>query len=57
MPALRQVEIEDLLSLNEPIGSIKKELMHLQTLKLESRKLKRESEVVGILQSKGYVVV
>ena len=34
--------------MNESIGSIKKELMYLQTLRLESRKLKRESDVVDL---------
>jgi hypothetical protein len=43
------VEIEEMLSLNQAIGSIKTELMHLQTLRLEARKLKRESEAVDLV--------
>jgi len=40
------VEIEEMLGLNQAMGKGKKELMHLQTLRLEARKLKRESQAL-----------
>jgi hypothetical protein len=40
------VEIEEMLSLKQAMGSIKSELRQLQTLRLEARKLRRESEAL-----------
>ena len=40
------VEIEEMLSLKQAMGSIKSELRQLQALRLEARKLRRESEAL-----------
>ena len=38
-----------MLGLNQAMGKVKKELMHLQTLRLEARKLKRESQALDLV--------
>ena len=43
------VEIEEMLGLDQAMGKVKKELMHLQTLRLEARKLKRESQALDLV--------
>ena len=46
------MEIEEMLQVNQAIGSIKRELRQLQSMRLEARKLKRESDALDIVVSR-----
>jgi len=46
------IEIEEMLQVNQAIGSIKRELRQLQSMRLEARKLKRESDALDIVVSR-----
>ena len=41
-----------MLQVNQAIGSIKRELRQLQSMRLEARKLKRESDALDIVVSR-----
>eukprot|EP00802_Teleaulax_amphioxeia_P027379 Tamp_28710.p2 GENE.Tamp_28710~~Tamp_28710.p2 ORF type:complete len:101 (+),score=34.52 Tamp_28710:30-305(+) len=43
------VEIEEMLSVQQAMGKVKQELRQLQALRLEARKLKRESEALDLV--------